>query len=85
MAYLEQSGSQVPNACPVKLTFSLTVTFYLTKTANKTKKFLTQSKNADFLLKNADISKFKKKVLVLYGIFSETTNICVLTYQISSF
>ena len=41
-------------------------------------------KNADFLQKNADISKIKR-VLVLKGIFSETKFVCVLTYQISSF
>ena len=34
MANLEQSGSQIPDAWSVKLTFSLTVTFYLTKTDN---------------------------------------------------
>ena len=54
----------------VKLIFSSIVTFYLTKTENRTKKSLTQlsqncfkllflPKNADFLLKNADISKSK--------------------------
>ena len=41
-------------------------------------------KNIDFLQKNADISK-NKKALVLKGIFSWTTYVCVLTYQISSF
>ena len=39
----------------------------------------------DILLqKNANISKIKE-VLVLKGIFSETTYMCILTYQISSF
>ena len=37
-----------------------------------------------FLEKHADISK-NKRVLVLKGIFSETTYVFVLTYQISSF
>ena len=32
MANLKQSGSRIPNAKSVKLTFSLTVSFYLTKT-----------------------------------------------------
>ena len=37
-----------------------------------------------FWQKDADISKIKK-TLVLKGIFSETTYVCILTYQISSF
>ena len=37
MANLEQS-SRIPNAESVKITFSLIVTFYLTKLENKTKK-----------------------------------------------
>ena len=41
-------------------------------------------KNAEFLQKNADISKVKR-ALVLKGIFSETTYVCVLMYQISRF
>ena len=41
------------------------------------------SKNADFLQKNADISKIKK-ALGLKSIFSETL-VSVLTYQVSSF
>ena len=38
MANLEQSGSRIPVAQSVKLKFSLTVAFYLTKTENRTKK-----------------------------------------------
>ena len=39
MANLQRSGCQIPNAQPVKLTFSLiVVTFYLIKTENTTKK-----------------------------------------------
>ena len=41
-------------------------------------------KNAVFFTKNADLSKIKR-ALVLKGIFSETTYVCVLTDQISSF
>ena len=37
-----------------------------------------------FLPKNADISKIKR-ALILKGIFSETTNVCVLTFQIPKF
>ena len=37
MANLEQSGNQILNAWSVKFTFSLTVTFYLTKSENITK------------------------------------------------
>ena len=42
MAYLEQSGSQIPEAWSVILSVSLTVTFYLAKTENRTKKPVTQ-------------------------------------------
>ena len=42
MANLEQSGSRIPNAQSVKLTFSLTVTFYFTKNEIITKKSLIQ-------------------------------------------
>ena len=43
LAYLEQSGSGIPDVESVKLTFSLTITFYLPKSENRTKKSLTQS------------------------------------------
>ena len=75
--------------------FSLTVTFYLTKSKKQNQKnnkhssrtiALSESKifakKSYFLLKNADMSKIKR---VLKGIFSETTYVFVLTYQISSF
>ena len=42
MDNLEHSGSRIPDTKSVKLMFSLTVTFYLTKTENKTKTSLTQ-------------------------------------------
>ena len=42
MANLKQSGSRIPDAWSVKLTFSLIVIFYLTKTENRNKKPLTQ-------------------------------------------
>ena len=42
MFKLEQCGSRIPDAESAKLTFSLTVTFYLTKTKNRTKKSLTE-------------------------------------------
>ena len=41
MANLDQSGSRIPDAEPVEVIFSLTVTFYLTKTENRTKISLT--------------------------------------------
>ena len=47
-------------------------------------KVLFWPKNADFLQKNADISKINR-VLVLRSIFSGTIYVFVLTYQISSF
>ena len=42
------------------------------------------SKGTIFDKKNADINNIKE-VLVLKGIFSETTNMYVFTYQFSSF
>ena len=42
MVNLELTGIRILDARSVKLTFSLTVTFYLTKSANKSKNFLTQ-------------------------------------------
>ena len=48
MVNLEQSGNRIPHAQSVKLTFSLIVTFYLTKAENRTKKFLTQLLNDCF-------------------------------------
>ena len=95
MANLEQSRSRILEPQSVKLTSSLITTFYLTKTAKRTKKSLTQlshycfqqrsimPKNADFLQKKADISKIQR-VLVLKGMFSETIFVWVVTYQISS-
>ena len=47
-------------------------------------KVLFLPKRANFLQKNADISKIKT-VLVLKGIFSETAYVCVLTHHTSSF
>ena len=42
MANLKQSGSRIPNAESTEITFSLKVTFYRTKTENRTKKSLIQ-------------------------------------------
>ena len=98
-AYLKQSGNRIPDAQSVKVIFSLIVTLYLTKIKNRTKKYLTQlsnykltlrvkviswPKNADFLQKNANISNIKR-ALVLKGIFSKTTYICLVTCKILSF
>ena len=97
MAKLEQSRSRILDAQYVKLTFSLTVTLYLRKSGNKTRKPLIQlshycfeqryyfgQKIVFFLQKDTEISKIKR-ALVMKGTFSETTYVCVLTYQISSF
>ena len=97
MANLEQTGSRIPDVQSAKLTFSLTVTFYLMKTENRTKKFLTQlshivfikevtifAKKLIFCKKKADIIKIKT-ALVLKGMFSKTTYVCVPKCQISSF
>ena len=42
MANLEQFGSQITEAWSLKLIFSLTLTLYLKKSQNRTKKYLTQ-------------------------------------------
>ena len=42
LANLEQSGGRIPDTDSAKVMFSVTVTFCLTKTENKTKKSLTQ-------------------------------------------
>ena len=47
-------------------------------------KVLFLPKNADFLQKNADINKIKE-ALLSKGIFSETSYVCIFTYQILSF
>ena len=47
-------------------------------------KVLFLPEHADFLQKNADVSKIKE-ILILKGMFSENVYTCVLTYQIASF
>ena len=87
LANLQQSGSRILDAQSVKLIYSLIVTFYLAKTANKTKKsptklshywFQKRPKNVDFS-KIAGISKIKR-ALVLKDKLSETKYVCLLTY-----
>ena len=47
LANLEQSGGRIPDTESAKVMFSVKVTFCLTKTENRTKKSLTEQKNAD--------------------------------------
>ena len=42
MSNMEGTGSRIPEAWSVKLAFSFRVTFYITKTENRTKKSLIQ-------------------------------------------
>ena len=42
LANLEQSGGRIPDTESAKVMFSVIVTFYLTKTENRTKKSVTQ-------------------------------------------
>ena len=42
MANLQLSGSRISEEWSIEITFSLTMTFYLTKTENKIKKSLTE-------------------------------------------
>ena len=88
MANLELSESRILDGESVKLTFSLIVTSYLTKTENRTNKSLAQllhycfelkhyfyQKMPIFWKKNSDISKIKR-ALARKGIFSKTTYVC---------
>ena len=97
MTNLEQSGSRTQDAQSVKLKFSLILTFYLAKIADRTKTSLTElphysfekgyyfcQKTMYFWEINAYISKVNG-ALVLKGIFSEAKYVCVITYKISSF
>ena len=88
IANLGPFGSRIPDESSVKRTFSLKENFYLTKTEKSTLllwvKVLFLQKNAHFLQKNADISKIRS-ALELKIIFSETKNVSVVTYQVSSF
>ena len=68
MTNLEQSGGWIPDAWSVKPKFSLIVTFYLTKTENRSEKsntalILLLSVKVLFLPKNAD---FLLKILCIY-------------------
>ena len=89
VANFQQSESRIPNAYPVNFTFSLIVTFYLTKIADSSHN-IARSKAAIFSIKrwyfakNASISKIKS-VMVLKGVLYETTYACVLTCQIWRF
>ena len=87
LANLQPSRSRIPDTWSIKLTFSLTVTFYLqhssyTIALNKVAIFA--KKMLIFYTKNADISKIKW-FLVLKSLFHKTTHVCVLSYQISRF
>ena len=93
MTNLQQSRSQIQDAWSIKDTFSSTVTCYLTepeKISNTALipllwvKILFLPIMLIFCKKNAGISK-NKPVLILKGIFSETTYVYVLSHQISSF
>ena len=76
LANLEHSKGRIPDTESAKVMFSGKVTFFLTKTENRTNTALTLllwvkvyfwTKNAIFLLKNADISKIKDiKALKVY-------------------
>ena len=82
--FSEQSGSRIPDSQPVKLIFSLIVTFYLTKTENSAStlsKGTILAKSTFSFQKNPYIGKIKR-ALVLKSIFSETTYGRVLTCQI---
>ena len=69
--FMEQFAMWILDAYSEKLTFSIKVAFYLTKTGNRTKKSLTQPSHyffesrCYFFAKNANISKIKKAFTML--------------------
>ena len=94
IANLEQFRRRIPEAQSAKLIFSSIVTFYLTKTENRTKKapaklshyyfeskYYFGQKTLMFCKKNVGMSKLKS-ALVLKGKFSEISYVCVLMCQI---
>ena len=89
MANLEQSRSWVLDVWFVKLTLLLIIAFYITK-AEKLSSCTIALSNGTVFAKNmltfCENNDGKiEGVLVVKGIFSETTFVCVHTYQISSF
>ena len=90
MANLGQSRCQVLDVWFVKPTLLLIIAFYLTETEKLSSRALALGKDTVFaknmliFCKNNNIRKIEE-VSVLKDIFSETTYVCVLTYQISNF
>ena len=85
MTNLKQCGSRIPNAKSVKVIFSLTVTSYLTKTENITKKPLTQLSLTLLLWVKVLLmpeNAYFLQNLVLKGIFSETRRGVSIEYSI---
>ena len=86
----------LPPRCIVCKSYISINSNHLTKTGGRTKESLTQfssycfeqkyffPKNADFLQKNVDISKFKRSLVLKRKSF-KTAYVCVHMYQISSF
>ena len=97
MANLKQSRSRKPDALSVKVIFSLTVTFYLTKTENRTQNSLTQPSNIALNKSTIFVKKrwiFAKKCLKSAKLekpccwrvyFYKTTCVFVYTCQIWRF
>ena len=91
LSNLEQSGRRIPVVCSLKLTLPLIATFYLTKTANRTKTFLTELSYYCFEERYYfchEVLTFCRKMstsMSTSGILFKTIYVCVLTHQISSF
>ena len=62
MANLQPFGSRIPDVLSIKLTFLLTATFHLTRTENRTKKYLEHSSHTFALkvMKRAASSKHRQ-------------------------
>ena len=90
MASLEQTRSRVLDVWFVKPTPSIIAAFYLAETEKLSSRVIALAKGTVFaknmliVCKNNNMRK-NQGVSVLKDIFSKTTYMCVLTYQISNF
>ena len=94
MANLEQSESRILNVWYVTFKFLLIVIFKINNLKHSPHTVALSegtfsAKNADYVQKqkkkNVGISKIEGGPVTKRDIFSRTTHVCVITYQISSF
>ena len=61
LANLEPSGGRIPDTESAEVMFSVTLTFYLTKTENRTKKFLSISNHSSHTIALSNDTFLDKK------------------------